>query len=111
MLSPDLFSKAHHKSSELDMFLGLSQQPDDGDEKLTDSNDTFSPNVPETAPENSSNLDNSLGMSQQTEDANEKFIAEIAASLKHDSGVFMGGEVEKAPDSPELSIAIPADLL
>ena len=82
-----------------------------GMKSFSDSNDTFSPNVLGTAPENCSYLGNSLGMSQQTEDANEKFIAEIAASLKHDSVVFMGGEVEKAPDSPELSIAIPADLL
>ena len=48
-------------------------------------NDTCSPSLPESPTANSSNLGNSLGFPQESEDAKEQFIAEIAASLEHES--------------------------
>ena len=110
-MSPDIICKAHDKSSELDLLMGLSKQCDDGDAQLTDCNDTCPPTFAESCTANSSNVATSLGFAEDSEAENEKFIAEIAASLEHDSDVFKGGEVTPAPDSPELSISIPVELL
>ena len=72
-LSPEQIARAHHKSSELDISLGILGNPDEDTVNLSETEETLSPDVFSKAHAKSSELDLLLGLSKQCDDGDAEF--------------------------------------